>query len=140
MKKKALLILFVAFFGFGKLFAQLGNPPIHVPDLSYSLTICLDAMDVCRQVSCSGGQCVTVPAHSPGIYYANPGSGCLAGAGRNCPAWRISFTQGPGEYIASDEATDFVLPQAIGWTNIGIIGPGGQLSFMWDGSSFYIQN
>ncbi|RYD96550.1 MAG: hypothetical protein EOP54_13465 [Sphingobacteriales bacterium] len=140
MKTKILLILFVALLGYGKLFAQALNPPIHVPDLPYSLTICLNVMDLCRQVSCSGSQCVTVAAHSPGVYYANPGSGCLP-PGSRCAAFRVIFIHGPGEFIADDDTpTDFVVQQAIGWTSIGITGSTGSLFFMWDGSSFYIQN
>ncbi len=139
MLKKTLFFLLVAVAGYSKLFAQNGNPAIHVPDLNCSLTICLDAMDICRQVSCSGGQCVTVPAHSPGIYYANPGSSCLTGAGRNCAAWQIRFTDGPCEGIANDAPDHFVVQAgtATGWT---LTASGQNLSFMWDGSSFFIQN
>lgn len=138
MLKKALLILMVFFAGFGTLSAQSLNPPIHVPDLPCSITICLIGLDNCRQIACGPPQCVTVPPHTPGTYYANPISGCLSGAGRGCVAWDISFEAGPCEAIATDSPTEFIVQEGTttGWT---IIGTGQNWSFMWDGSSFYIQ-
>lgn len=138
MLKKTLFLLMLVLTSYGKLFAQSYNPPIHVPDLPCSYKICLIALDQCRQIACGAPKCVTVPPHSPGIYYANPISGCLNGLRWGCIAWNVSFEVGPCEVIPSDAPTQFIVNQgtATGWTTIGT---GQNYSFMWDGSSIYIQ-
>lgn len=138
MFKKTLFILFLAFVGCGKLFAQSFNPPIHVPALPCEYTICLVAMDNCKQIACGPPQCVTVPPNTPGTYYANPITACLAGAKKGCVYWHVSFAVGPCEGIQGDAPTDFVVKQgtATGWT---VIGTGQNYEFMWDGSAFHLQ-
>lgn len=139
MFKKTLFILFLVLASCSsKLFAQTFNPPIHVGDLHCSYTICLTALDNCRQIACGAPQCVTVPAHSPGIYYANPIAGCLNTARRGCVAWHVSFSVGPCEAIATDAPTDFIVTEGVptAWTEIGT---GQGYTFMWDGYSIHVQ-
>lgn len=138
MFRKTLFLLILAFVGYGKLSAQNYNPPIHVPDLPCNLTICLVAWNGCNQKFCGQAQCVTVYAHNPGVYYANPITNCLANIPSYCVNWAISFSSGPCENIPSDAPTKFRVNQFIptSWTEIGT---GQGYSFMWDGTDIYVQ-
>ena len=135
MLKKTFFTLFLVLASYSKLFAQ--SPSINVADLPCSITVCISAINTCKQVSCASPACITIPAHSPGIYFTATNVSCLSR--HSCTAWDISFESGPCETIQEDPPSDNLVTSGVatGWAST-CTGQG--YIWKWDGTTFYIQD